>query len=328
MGNIIHVCSRCAVSFLLLSFAVSNQTWAQRVEDGQSVKLPDLDPKMIEAAAGTKASLTADGVVRIGWSRDDVKVTVNGMKFPPPAGLGSWAAFTRTPHGAMVMGDTVVFRDEVDAAIDAALAHGLAITALHNHFFYDAPKVYFMHIGGQGTPTDLAGGVKAMWDAIRNVRAKHPEPADYFEGPVPVPGEGQIDPLPIARITGLKTSENPGGVVKVSTGREASMHEASFGGSMGLTTWAAFSGTDELAAMDGDFGMTAKEVQPVLRALRSADIHILALHNHMIGETPGYLFVHFWATGSTRNLASGFRAALEAQESVKSNQTGYGDSSQ
>lgn len=272
-----------------------------------------LDAKLIETASGTKASVTADGVVRIGWSRDDVEVTVDGMTFPPPAGLGSWAAFSGTERGAMVMGDTVVFGDEVNPAIDAAFAHGLEVTGLHNHFFYDEPKVYFIHIGGQGTPVELAKGVKAMWDAIKQVRAKSPNPADLFDGPIPQPGEGRINPIPIEQITGLKASENPGGVVKVSTGREASMHGATFGGSMGLTTWAAFSGTDELAAMDGDFIMSAQEVQSVLRALRKAKINIVALHNHMTGETPAYYFVHFWATGSTRELAEGFKAALDAQ---------------
>lgn len=301
---------------LLLSFIACNWAWAQHDDPEHSVASPALDAKLIEAASGTKASVTADGVVRIGWSRDDVKVTINGMLFPPPAGLGSWAAFTRTDHGAMVMGDTVVFRDEVNPAIDAAFAHGLEITALHNHFFFDEPKVYFMHIAGHGTPVELAEGVKAMWDAIKQVRMKSPEPANRFDGPIPQPGEGRINPIPIEQITGLKASENPGGVVKVSTGREASMHGATFGGSMGLTTWAAFSGTDQLAAMDGDFGMSAQEVQPVLRALRKAKIYIVALHNHMIGETPGYYFVHFWATGSTRELADGFKAALDAQRDV------------
>ena len=77
----------------------------------------------------------------------------------------------RRPHGAMVMGDTVVFQDEVTPAMDAAFAHGLEVTGLHNHFFYDEPKVYFMHIGGRGEPEKLAAGVKAVWDAIKKVRA-------------------------------------------------------------------------------------------------------------------------------------------------------------
>lgn len=127
-----------------------------------------LDAKTIGSAAGAVTSAEAGGVVKIGWSRDDVAVKVDGMPLPPGAGLGSWAAFTPMAGGdAMVMGDTVVFQDEVDAAMDAAFAHGLELTALHNHFFYDEPRVFFMHIGGEGDPTVLAQGVKAVWDASR-----------------------------------------------------------------------------------------------------------------------------------------------------------------
>ena len=277
-----------------------------------------LDARVITQAAGTKASVTDDGVVRIGWARDDVKVTVDAMPFPPAAGLGSWAAFMPTEHGAMVMGDTVVFQDEVSPAMDAAFAHGLEVTALHNHFFFDEPKVYFMHIGGHGDPEQLAAGVKAVWDAIKQVRQNNPQPANRFgNGPIPKPGEGQIAAEPIERITGLKPSVNPGGVVKISIERKSAMQGMKFGGSMGLTSWAAFSGSDTLAAIDGDYAMTADEVQPVLRAMRANGLHVVALHNHMVGETPAYYFVHFWATGPADKLAASFKAVLDAQASVR-----------
>src|SRR3954464_3748401 len=134
---------------------------------------PQLDPEKIGAAAATKAT-AKDGVVRLAWARADVPVTVDGMPLKPFAGLGSWAAFTATPHGAMAMGDTVVFEDEVDAAMDAAFAGGLEVTALHNHFFPEEPRVFFMHVGGTGDPEKLAAGVKAVWDAIKKVRADSP----------------------------------------------------------------------------------------------------------------------------------------------------------
>src|SRR5579863_3557864 len=109
-----------------------------------------LDSTAIGKAAGTDAAVTPDGVVHLAWSRHDVPVTVDGTPLDPAAGLGSWAAFLPMAHGAMVMGDTVAFQDEVDAAMDAAFAHGLEVTALHNHFFYDQPRVFFMHIEGHG----------------------------------------------------------------------------------------------------------------------------------------------------------------------------------
>src|SRR5262249_45583705 len=103
------------------------------------------------------------------------------------------------------------------------------------------------------------------------------------------------------------------GVVKVTIPREASMHGVKVGGSMGLTTWAAFSGSDALAAVGGDFTMTAAEVQPVLRALRKGHLHVVALHNHMVGEQPPMYFVHFWGKGPAEELARGLKGALDTQ---------------
>jgi hypothetical protein len=270
-----------------------------------------LDADVIAAASGNKATTTKDGVVRIGWPRTEVSVTVDGMPLKPFAGLGSWAAFSRAPHGAMVMGDTVVFEDEVTPAMDAAFADGLEVTGLHNHFFHDEPKVYFMHIGGQGAPEKLAAAVKSVWDAIKKVRSEHATPGRLFAGDIPK--EGKIDSSAIEKILGYR-SETQQGVVKVTIGREGLMHGVKVGGSMGLTTWAAFSGNDALAAVDGDCIMTAAEVQPVLRALRKGGIHIVALHNHMIGEQPAFYFTHFWGKGRAEDLAKAVKFALDAQK--------------
>jgi hypothetical protein len=272
-----------------------------------------LDAEKIGTAAGAKATTTKDGIVRIAWPRTDVAVKVDGMPLKPFAGLGSWAAFTPTAHGAMVMGDTVVFQDEVTPAIDAAFAGGLEVTGLHNHFFFDEPKVYFMHIGGQGAPEKLASAVKSVWDAIKAVRAKQAVPATQFTGGVPK--EGKINAEAIDKIVG-QTSETQAGVVKITIGREGMMHGTKVGGSMGLTTWAAFSGSDDLAAVDGDFIMSAEEVQPVLRALRKANINIVALHNHMVGEQPAFYFTHFWGKAPAAELAKGVKSALDVQKAA------------
>ena len=272
-----------------------------------------LDADKIGTAAGVKATTAPDGVVRIAWARGDVAVSVDGMPLKPFAGLGSWAAFTPAPHGAMVMGDTVVFQDEVTPAMDAAFADGLEVSGLHNHFFYDEPKVYFMHIGGMGDPEKLAVSVKAVWDAIKKVRAETPKPATRFAGEAPK--TGMINAEAIEKALGQK-SETQAGVVKVTIGREGMMHGVKVAGSMGLTTWAAFSGSDDFAAVDGDFIMTAAEVQPVLRALRKSGIHIVALHNHMVGEQPAFYFTHFWGKGNPEDLAKGLRVALDAQKNA------------
>jgi hypothetical protein len=272
-----------------------------------------LDAERIASASGAKPTVTPDGVVRIAWPRTDVPVSVDRVPMKPFAGLGSWAAFAKAPHGAMVMGDTIVFQDEVDAAMDAAFAHGLEVTGLHNHFFYDEPKVYFMHVGGRGEPEALASGIKAVWDAIKKVRASDPAPLVGFGETGP-----EADAVPeamVEEVIGHKPQVQDG-IVKVTIGREGTMHGVKIGGSMGLTTWAAFGGGNAHATVDGDFIMAADEVQAVLRSLRKADIHVVALHNHMVGEAPAYYFVHFWGKGPARDLALGLRAALDAQKAV------------
>lgn len=269
-----------------------------------------LDPAAIAAASDTPANLGGDGVVTIAWPRTDVPVTVDGLKLPPPAGLGSWAAFMPTPDGAMLMGDTVVFQDEVDAAMDAAFAHGLEVTALHNHFFYSDPPVFFMHINGQGNPLALAQGVKAVWAAIRLVRTQHIVPAHGFPGGVPVPGH--LNAMAISSALGLTVTDNHG-VLKASFARTSSMGGMTIGGTSGLTTWVAFVGSDRLSVADGDFIMYGRDVQVVLHALRRAGFHIVALHNHMTGEKPAVYFTHFWGKGSALDLARSFKSVLEAQ---------------
>ena len=307
--NFTHTMRVALVVITLLSVTVF-----ARAQSGQR-----LDAKKISDAAGVNAT-AKDGVIRIEWPRKDVPVQVDGISLKPFAGLGTWAAFTATPDGAMMMGDTVVFADEVTPAMDAAFAAGLEVTALHNHFFYDEPKVYFMHIGGHGTPEELASGVKSVWDAIKKVRETKATPSTGFGGNTPQ--QAKIDAAGIEQILEHK-GQTKDGVVKVSVGKEGMMHHVKVGEAMGLNTWAAFSGSDDLAVVDGDFIMTAKEVQPVLRALRKAGIHIVALHNHMIGEEPSFYFLHFWGKGSTQELARGVKSALDAQKGATASTGGH-----
>lgn len=273
----------------------------------------DLDAAAIGRAAGAEAIAGPDGAVRIGWARTDVAVRVDGARLAPAAGLGSWAAFRSTGDGALVMGDTVVFEDEITAALDAVLAAGLEITALHNHFVFDDPPVYFMHIGGHGAAESLAAGVKRVWDAIRAVRAEHPQPRRSFAGDPPA--HGPLDANALGVLVGHE-AKRLGDVAKVTIPREGRAHGVEIGGSMGLTTWAAFAGSDARASVDGDFIMTADEVQPVLRALRASGLHVVALHNHMLEDQPRFFFAHYWGKGAAPALARGIRAALDAQAAI------------
>src|SRR5438552_13914948 len=125
-----------------------------------------LDTARIDELTGLKGKMNEkEGVYKVTFPRNDVEVVVDGWTMPPFMGLGTWAAFTKGAHTeAMVMGDTVLFEDEVNSAMSAALDNGLQVTALHNHFFFDQPKVYFMHIEGEGNVDDLARAVKKMYD--------------------------------------------------------------------------------------------------------------------------------------------------------------------
>jgi hypothetical protein len=230
-------------------------------------------------------------------------------------GLGSWAAFTPAHGGAMVMGDTVVFEDEVNPAMTAALDAGLEVTALHNHFFFDEPKVFFMHIGGHGDAKALAAGVKKVYDKIAEIRAANPAPTKSFAGSISSPNS--ITAAPLETALGVKGQSNQG-MFKIVIGRSASMNGVPVAKEMGVNTWASFAGSDDAAVVDGDFCMLENELQPVLRSMRAEGINIVAIHQHMSHEQPRYLFLHYWGKGKAVDLAQSLKRVLDAQAAVKS----------
>ena len=278
-----------------------------------------LDTARIEQLTGAKGQMNAEeGVFKVSFPRTDVKVTVDGTPMPPFMGLTSWAAFKPgMKDGAiMVMGDMVLMQDEVNPVMSAALENGLAVTALHNHFFYDEPKVYFMHIGGEGSAEQLAGGVRKIQDTVKQIRATSPQPARGFGGE-PLPPKSSVTAAPLAAALGAKATEKDG-MVKFTIGRSAKMPcGCEVGKEMGVNTWAAFYGSDEHAFVDGDFATMDGELQPVLKALRGSGINIVAIHSHMEGETPRVIFLHYWGIGPAPKLAQGVKAALEAQKDKK-----------
>ena len=254
---------------------------------------------------------TNENVFKVTSPRTDVKITVDGWTMPPFMGLGSWAAFTPgMGDNVMVMGDTVVFQDEVNPAMSAALDNGLSVTALHNHFFYDEPKVYFMHIGGEGSPEKLAAGVKKVWDKIKEVRAANLQPATTF-GAAALPAKSAITGSAIESILGVKGQAN-NGMFKVVIGRTTKMGGMDVvGKEMGVNTWAAFAvGIDDNALVDGDFAVLESELQPVLKSLRHDGVNIVAIHSHMTDENPRILFLHYWGRGKAEDLAKALRAAV------------------
>jgi hypothetical protein len=294
-----------AVSFLVaivLAASVSCRTVAAEF---------NLDTGKIEEAAGAKGVLNKDeGVFKVSYPRSDVKVAVDGTVLPPFMGLTSWVSFMPgTTSPAMAMGDFVLFEDEVNSAMNIALNGGLTVTALHNHFFFDEPKVYFMHIGGEGDPIALAGAVKKMQDRVHEIRGRAPKPTRTF-GLTALPGKSTVTAGPIEESLGKGTANS--GMYKVVIGRTTKMAcGCTVGKEMGVNTWAAFYGTDDHALVDGDFVVLETELQGVLRSLRASGINIVAIHSHMDTDNPKMLFLHYWGVGPTAELAKAVKGALD-----------------
>lgn len=273
-----------------------------------------IEEKAVADATGVeKPEKSPDGVVKASFPRKDVDVLVDGAKLPPFMGLTSWAAFTPGKKGvaeAMVMGDLVLFEDEVNPVLSTLLDHGVEVTALHNHFFFDAPHVYFMHIGGEGTVANLGGGVRAAMDKIAEIRKKSAKPGHTF-GAAALPAKSSIDGAKLEAVFDVK-GQSKDGMFKATMGRKATAScGCNVGKTMGVNTWAAFLGSDENAVVDGDFAMAENELQGVLKALRAGGINIVAIHHHMSGETPRILFLHYWGRGKAADLAATVKKALE-----------------
>ncbi len=277
-----------------------------------AISFGTLDPAKIDEITGLKGKFNEkEGVYRVSFPRADVKVAVDGWTMPPFMGLGTWAAFTQGSHTeAVVMGDTVLFEDEVSAVMSSAFENGLSVTALHNHFFFDHPKVYFMHIEGRGTTEQLATAVRKLYDKIKEVRATNPQPKDSFAAGS-LPEKNAISADPLNAIFGL-SGETNNGMVKFTIGRPATMHGVKIDRDMGVNTWVAFAGTDDNSVVDGDFAVTEDELQPALKALRTVGINIVAIHSHMTHETPRILFFHYWGRGQAKDLANKIKGALLA----------------
>lgn len=273
----------------------------------------DLDTGRIDELTGLKGKMNQkEGVYKVTFPRDDVKVVVDGWTMPPFMGLGTWAAFTKGAHTeAMVMGDTVLFEDEVNPAMSVALDNGLSVTALHNHFFFDQPKVYFMHIEGEGSVVKLASAVKKVYDTTKAIRGPSAKPAESFSavGGISLPEKNSITAGPLNEIFGMQ-GESKDGMVKFTIGRPATMHRVKIDKDMGVNTWAAFAGTDNNAIVDGDFAVTEDELQPVLKSLLKEKITIVAIHQHMTHEEPRIMFFHYWGRGSAKDLAQAVKGGL------------------
>jgi hypothetical protein len=189
--------------------------------------------------------------------------------------------------------------------MSAALDNGLEVTALHNHFVWDSPKIMFMHIGGMGPEQDLATSVGRVFAKIKETSGNTDRPDAQID-----PAHSSLDPAKLDSALSVK-GQYKDGVYKFAVGRTTRMHDIEVGNQMGVNTWGAFAGSDEKAVVDGDFAMHESELQNVLKTLRKAGINVVAIHQHMVGEEPRIMFLHFWGVAPANDLAKGLRAALD-----------------
>ncbi len=301
-------CAACALSLLSVSLAS-----AQQVPDRY---------KDVLATLGRQGDFK-DNVLKVNIPRSDLTVTIADMKAPTPFGFGGWIAMTQGSGGMdVMMGDLVLTQEEVNPVMSALLKNGLEVTALHNHFFWDQPRVFYMHVHGHGTPDELAREVKPALDLIgRRGAAQSSAAAQGAPKPVATSGTTARTPVSLntsklAQIVGHQ-GEQSGPVYKITVGRDdvkVTEMGATIGSRMGLNTWAAFTGTDAKAQIAGDVAMLQDEVTPVLKALRQNDLDVVAIHQHMLQQNPGepvVIFLHYWGTGPAEKLATGFKAALD-----------------
>lgn len=251
------------------------------------------------------------GVLKVNIPRSDLKVQIAGQATPTAFGFGGWIALTKGDAGMdVLMGDLVLTQDEVNPVLSALLDHGLEATALHNHFFWEEPRLFFLHVHSYGNALELARSIKPALDLIPRPPAAPPPGA---------PAGPAFNLIALDKIVGY-TGESLGAVYKFTVGRDdlnLKEHGAAINARMGLNSWAAFAGNEADAQIAGDIAMRESEVTPVLKALRSHHLNVLAIHQHMLRTQPVVIFLHYWGRGNSEELAAGFRAALDQLGTAK-----------
>jgi len=264
-----------------------------------------IDWSKVDQAMGKPGTDQPGGVHKYGLPRSDLKISVDGVAIKPTLALGSWIGFMPTDDGAMFMGDLVLTETEIEPVMKRLIEDGIEITAIHNHLLRASPAVFYMHVGGHGDPVKLAQTLHA---GLALSQTPFAAPASAATPP-PI----DLDTTAIDAALQVKGAIN-GGVYQLNIPRAESISEggmtipASLGTAIAINFQPTGGGK---AAVTGDFVLLGKEVNPVLKVMRSNGIEVTALHSHMIDDSPHLYFMHFWANDDVAKLTNGLRAALD-----------------
>ncbi|MGW0208983.1 DUF1259 domain-containing protein [Streptomyces sp. NPDC003233] len=271
----------------------------------QPVQTTEADWKPVADTLGRTGTLMNGTVYRVPLPRKDLTVTAQGVTIKPGLSLGGYAAFAKYKHETMLMGDLVVTEDELPKVTDALQAAGIEQTALHKHLLQQSPAIWWTHIHAMGDPATLAKGLKSALAATAIPPASPPPPT---QPPI------ALDTAGIDKALGRKGTAD-GGIYKFTIARNGTVNDGThvLPPALGITTGINFQPLGgNKAAINGDFVMTAPEVQKVIQALRKGDIDIVELHNHSLNDQPRLFYMHFWATADGVTLAKALRPALDA----------------
>ena len=286
----------------------------------QTAKTPPLSAQeiaAIESAMGKEGSYNKEQATHTtSLPRNDLKIKINGEPVPVSFGFGGWVALKKALDGksTVLMSDTVLLQEEVNPLISAAHANGLEVSAIHNHFFYEEPRIFYMHLHGVGEPADLARRYAATIRDSKLNPANQPKASGSTE---------KFDIPALDAIVKHRGTVN-GPTYKYTVGRDDLMVTAmgaELTAAIGLNSWASFAGTKDKAHIAGDIVMLEHEVNPVIRALRQNGLEVVAVHNHMLGDDPRMIFLHYYGQGRATDLANGFRAALNVLGKEKQSKT-------
>jgi hypothetical protein len=256
-------------------------------------------------ALGKTGSAAPGGIYRVGLPRTDLKVTLDGVELKPGFALGGWLAFEKMSEQGMVMGDLVLTETEVNPVMTKLAAGGIEVTALHNHLLRNQPFTMYMHVLGHGDPVKMA-------TVLHAALAESKTPLSSTAAAPASPPQIDFDTAAVDQALGAKGTNN-GGVYQFSIPRAEPIKDNGMDvpPPMGSANAINFQPTGGgKAAITGDFVLIAKEVNPVLKALRDHGIEVTAVHNHMLDDQPHLYFMHFWANDDAKKLADGLRAAL------------------